>query len=199
MARARTQITRKRHGDSARPARGKRRARRDRRPHRPQQSPVHGSAPQGPRRPALARGPALIAVAGRRRQFQVDQRPLWSRSGRSILRELAARFRSTTRAVDTACRLGGEEFVILMPARTWPMPVRSASACASPIAAEPFPINRDSKVAVTASVGIASLEGPPTFGAARGPCRWVLYAAKRTGRNRVERCRIAGELSPDSS
>ena len=56
----------------ARPARGKRRARRHRRPHRPQQSQVHGSAPQGPRRRGAERGSALIGVAGRRRQLQVD-------------------------------------------------------------------------------------------------------------------------------
>ena len=37
-------------------------------------------------------------------------------AGDTILRELAARFRRNTRAIDSACRLSGEEFVILMPA-----------------------------------------------------------------------------------
>ena len=36
-------------------------------------------------------------------------------AGDSVLREFAARFRRNTRSIDLACRIGGEEFVIVMP------------------------------------------------------------------------------------
>jgi two-component system cell cycle response regulator len=107
-------------------------------------------------------------------------------AGDNVLRELAARFRRNTRAIDAACRLGGEEFVILMPG------TGSADACQigerirQSIASEPFHINRDTKIHVTASVGIATIEG------GNKTLEWLLeradgalYTAKKEGRNRV--------------
>ena len=35
-----------------------------------------------------------------------------------MLREFAARFRRNTRGIDLACRVGGEEFIIIMPETT---------------------------------------------------------------------------------
>ena len=107
-------------------------------------------------------------------------------AGDTILRELAARFRRTTRAVDTACRLGGEEFVILMPATNLADACQIGERVRRAIAAELFHINRDSKIPVTASVGIASLEGPhDTLEQLLARADGVLYAAKKKGRNRV--------------
>ncbi len=107
-------------------------------------------------------------------------------AGDTILRELAARFRRTTRAVDTACRLGGEEFVILMPATNLADACQIGERVRRAIAAELFHINRDSKIPVTASVGIASLEGPhDTLEQLLARADGALYAAKKKGRNRV--------------
>ena len=39
-------------------------------------------------------------------------------AGDNVLREFAARFRRNTRGIDLACRVGGEEFVIVMPETT---------------------------------------------------------------------------------
>ena len=36
-------------------------------------------------------------------------------AGDSVLREFAARVRRNIRSIDLACRLGGEEFVVVMP------------------------------------------------------------------------------------
>ena len=106
--------------------------------------------------------------------------------GDVVLKEFAARMRRNTRGIDLACRLGGEEFVIIMPdtdiARAYQVGER-LRAC---VAAEPFQITPDLRIRVTASVGLATLERvddtPETiFKRADN----ALYAAKRRGRNRV--------------
>lgn len=106
--------------------------------------------------------------------------------GDLVLKEFAARLKRNTRGVDLACRLGGEEFVIIMPdteiARAYQVGERMR-AC---VAAEEFAINEDLSVRVTASVGLSTLQSasdtPETiFKRADN----ALYAAKRRGRNRV--------------
>ncbi len=107
-------------------------------------------------------------------------------AGDTVLREFAARFRRNTRGIDLACRLGGEEFIIIMPdteiARAYQVGER-LRAC---IAAEPFQINSSTHLRVTASVGLATLEGPnDTPETLFKRADQALYAAKREGRNRV--------------
>ena len=106
--------------------------------------------------------------------------------GDAVLKEFAVRLKRNTRGVDLACRLGGEEFVIIMPdtdvARAYQVGER-LRAC---VAADNFPISEDQSVRVTASVGIGTLERaddtPETiFKRADN----ALYTAKRRGRNRV--------------
>ena len=106
--------------------------------------------------------------------------------GDAVLKEFAVRLKRNTRGVDLACRLGGEEFVIIMPdtdvARAYQVGER-LRAC---VAADNFPISEDQSVRVTASVGIGTLERPDDtpetiFKRADN----ALYTAKRRGRNRV--------------
>ena len=107
-------------------------------------------------------------------------------AGDNVLREFAARFRRNTRGIDLACRLGGEEFVIIMPDTEIERALQVAERLRACIAAEPFHANSETLIKVTASVGIATLERrddtPETiFKRADN----ALYAAKREGRNRV--------------
>ncbi len=106
--------------------------------------------------------------------------------GDKVLREFAARFRRNTRGIDLACRLGGEEFVVVMPdadiASAWHVAERLRLCVES----EPFRIDSQTSIPVTASVGIAILESPEDtpetiFKRADN----ALYVAKREGRNRV--------------
>lgn len=107
-------------------------------------------------------------------------------AGDAVLREFAIRLKRNTRGVDLACRLGGEEFVIVMPdtdlMRAWQVGER-LRAC---IAAEPFRINSETELHVTASVGVtASIKGADTPETIYKRADTALYAAKRDGRNRV--------------
>jgi two-component system, cell cycle response regulator len=107
-------------------------------------------------------------------------------AGDRVLRELAARLRRHTRSIDTACRLGGEEFVILLPTTSPGDACQIGEHLRQAVAGEPFAINRDQKIAVTASIGIASLEGGHDSAQALvARADKALYTAKRAGRNRV--------------
>ncbi len=106
--------------------------------------------------------------------------------GDVVLKEFAARFRRNTRGIDLACRLGGEEFLVIMPDTDIHRAYQVGERLRSCIAAEPFSANTDTKIKVTASVGLATLDQPDDtpetiFKRADN----ALYAAKRRGRNRV--------------
>ncbi len=106
--------------------------------------------------------------------------------GDTVLREFSARMRRNTRGIDLACRLGGEEFLIIMPETDIARAYQVGERLRAMVASEPFQIRPDLKMRVTASVGLATLESPEDtpetlFKRADN----ALYAAKRRGRNRV--------------
>ena len=106
--------------------------------------------------------------------------------GDLVLKEFSKRFARNTRGIDLACRLGGEEFMIVMPdtdiARAYQVGER-LRAC---VAADPFPISSEQSIRVTASVGLATLEHKDdTAQTLFKKADQALYAAKRRGRNRV--------------
>ena len=106
--------------------------------------------------------------------------------GDAVLRELASRLRRNTRNIDLACRIGGEEFVVVMPDVGPDRASQAAERLRACIAGEPFKVDGDTSLQVTASVGIATLDGG--HDSAEGLLRradQALYLAKRGGRNRV--------------
>lgn len=107
--------------------------------------------------------------------------------GDEVLREFAARIRSTVRGADLACRYGGEEFVVVMP----DTPIELAASVAERLRAivedKPFYVRSiDRELSITASLGIATSSG--AFGAPDEILKHAdkaLYEAKHAGRNRV--------------
>jgi two-component system cell cycle response regulator len=106
-------------------------------------------------------------------------------AGDNVLREVARRIQRNTRGVDLACRLGGEEFVIVMPDTGMERARQVGERVRACIAGEDFEIDRGLRVAVTASVGVATLGEDDTFPEMFKRADRALYAAKRGGRNRV--------------
>jgi two-component system cell cycle response regulator len=107
-------------------------------------------------------------------------------AGDNVLREFAARFRRNTRGIDLACRVGGEEFIIIMPETTLDKALQVGERLRDCIASELFRANTDTRLSVTASVGIATLErSDDSVEALLKRADSALYAAKRDGRNRV--------------
>jgi two-component system, cell cycle response regulator len=106
--------------------------------------------------------------------------------GDAVLREFSQRFRRNTRGIDLAGRLGGEEFLIIMPDTELDRAYQVAERLRACIAADEFQVNGQHKIRVTASVGLATLERaddtPETLFKRADE---ALYGAKRSGRNKV--------------
>ena len=107
-------------------------------------------------------------------------------AGDRVLRQFAARFRRNTRSIDLACRIGGEEFVVVMPDSGLEPACQMAERLRECIAIEPFQPDGETTLTVTASVGVATLDQPQgSLDALFKRADRALYVAKRGGRNRV--------------
>jgi two-component system cell cycle response regulator len=108
-------------------------------------------------------------------------------AGDEVLREFADRLRSCIRGVDLACRLGGEEFVVVMPDTDMGIASRVAERIRRRMAGEPFSIDRGARsIEVTISIGLSGLNGAEDLpDQILKRADEALYRAKRTGRNRV--------------
>ncbi len=107
--------------------------------------------------------------------------------GDAILREFSARLGSNTRPSDFACRMGGEEFVVIMPRTTGDIACLAAERLRRAICASPFVVPGLSQaLEVTIALGVASTEGADdTPDSLLKRADEALYEAKRAGRNRV--------------
>jgi two-component system cell cycle response regulator len=108
-------------------------------------------------------------------------------AGDDVLREFATRIKKSIRGIDLACRLGGEEFVIVMPETDMAVATIVAERLRRRIASEPFPIAQGTKTLdVTISIGLATLDSADDNAATiLKRADQALYRAKRDGRNRV--------------
>jgi two-component system, cell cycle response regulator len=107
-------------------------------------------------------------------------------AGDEVLREFAVRIRKSIRGIDLACRLGGEEFVVIMPETDLAVATTVAERLRRVIAGEPFAIQQGARTMdVTISVGIAALADSDDAASVLKRADRALYRAKRDGRNRV--------------
>ena len=108
-------------------------------------------------------------------------------AGDDVLREFASRLRKNVRGIDLACRLGGEEFVVVMPDTEAHIAEKVAERIRSQIEQTPFPIGTEGRsIDVTVSVGVSSMAlGNDSVEAMLKRADLALYEAKNSGRNRV--------------
>ncbi|WP_395647819.1 PleD family two-component system response regulator [Terricaulis sp.] len=105
--------------------------------------------------------------------------------GDDVLKEFATRLASNVRPSDFACRMGGEEFVVIMPNTTGDVGCLAAERLRRQIAAAPFCVGAG-ELEVTVSVGVAcSEDGADNAETVLKRADEGLYEAKRAGRNRV--------------
>ncbi len=109
--------------------------------------------------------------------------------GDLVLVEFSSRLRRNTRSTDLPCRLGGEEFVVIMPDTELTKAYQMAERLRVCIAASGFAIRHGSaeEIRITTSLGLATLEDPlqDTPASLIDRADAALYAAKHRGRNRV--------------
>ena len=107
-------------------------------------------------------------------------------AGDEVLTEFAVRLATNVRAVDLPCRMGGEEFVVVMPDTRIEDAHRIADRIRRDVAAAPFRILGGEHLNITVSIGVSSTEGrTDTPEALMKRADEGVYEAKSAGRNRV--------------
>jgi diguanylate cyclase (GGDEF)-like protein len=101
-------------------------------------------------------------------------------AGNVLLRDFAGVLRANVRDVDIIARVGGEEFVIILPKTDENGAFQLAERLRVSIAAQQFIHRR-----VTVSIGIATLNGAMDANTLHDLADQALYEAKRSGRNMV--------------
>ena len=108
-------------------------------------------------------------------------------AGDDVLRELAVRTMNSVRSVDLVARLGGEEFVVVMPETDLTIAATVAERLRLAVAREPFTVRAGGqKLPVTISIGVtAATEKGDNRDCVLKRADDALYSAKTSGRNRV--------------
>ncbi len=119
-------------------------------------------------------------------------------AGDSALKHAAACLLSGVRATDVVARVGGEEFMVLLPATSAEAALTLAHKLLRSLQQSSLRLTSDLQIAVTASFGVGTLPAGQA-----GSVAWLyaaadhaLYEAKRLGRNRVEKAESDGALTP---
>jgi two-component system cell cycle response regulator len=136
---------------------------------------------------ATARGKPLAAFVLDIDYFKSVNDTYGHDAGDDVLREFSTRIKKSIRGIDLACRLGGEEFVIVMPETDMAVATIVAERLRRRIASEAFAIAQGTKhIEVTISIGLATLDTvEDTAATILKRADQALYRAKRDGRNRV--------------
>jgi diguanylate cyclase (GGDEF)-like protein len=104
-------------------------------------------------------------------------------AGDTVLKGIVSVVRSRARKVDLLFRMGGEEFVLLLPDTEEGNAAVMAETLRTSIAESPLLDGR----AVTASIGVAAMRPEDTVESWVRAADAAMYAAKEAGRNRVAR------------
>ncbi len=136
----------------------------------------------------LGRGvePASVMIADVDFFKQVNDK--WGHdAGDKVLQELARRMKANMRAIDIACRYGGEEFVLVMPGADLNAGLQAAERLRIAIEDEPFELGgHHGTTRITLSAGVTELEPGDSHESALARADQALYAAKNAGRNCVK-------------
>ncbi len=102
-------------------------------------------------------------------------------AGDEVLRRMARTLESRLRSSDVVARLGGEEFVALLPDTDLAGAQAIAQVLVTTMAAQQDPVVGT----ITVSVGVASMRGQDSGASILRRADMALYEAKGQGRNRV--------------
>ncbi len=107
--------------------------------------------------------------------------------GDRVLQELARRLKEQVRAIDLCCRIGGEEFLVVLPGTELQVGFTVGERLRRIIASQPFDVGAKSgPLAITVSIGVAEYQAAgDTPESILKRADEALYKAKRSGRNRV--------------
>lgn len=121
-------------------------------------------------------------------------------AGDLVLQKVADILRDETRTCDTVARIGGDEFVLILPASRGPDHLLKLARRIISRIEEPLQINLD-EVRVSASIGITEslLYPDPDPAEMLADADFALYSAKKTGRGRAVLYRDCKDVKPNDS
>jgi two-component system cell cycle response regulator len=105
--------------------------------------------------------------------------------GDLVLKDFAAALAAMARDTDTTCRVGGEEFAIIVPGPERPFVAAMAERLRLTIRNSVVSIQEVGDLSVSISVGMATLQPDDSPASLVKRADTALYAAKRAGRDRV--------------
>ncbi|MCR9254952.1 MAG: PleD family two-component system response regulator [Alphaproteobacteria bacterium] len=106
--------------------------------------------------------------------------------GDEVLKEVATRISNSVRNFDLVARLGGEEFVVLMPETGLETAEMVAERLRARIASDPYRINDTLNLTISASLGVTEIEASDSPREALHRADLAMYQAKRAGRDQVK-------------
>ena len=116
-------------------------------------------------------------------EFKIVNDALGHLAGDKLLRELADRLCGCVRETDTVARIGGDEFIILLPDLRIPAEAESIAAKIVAAVAQPYVINH-TQALITVSVGVVTFPEVSTDLETLMHCAdEAMYAAKMRGKN----------------
>ena len=115
--------------------------------------------------------------------------------GDDVLVALAERLRNEVRSADTVARMGGEEFVLLLPETDLAGALTVAERARASLEKAGVRLKGGDRLAVTASFGAADYPASPDRAALLRDADKALYTAKRLGKNRVVAATRAAEAA----
>lgn len=136
---------------------------------------------------AINRGKALSLLALDVDHFKSVNDENGHAVGDRVLQELASRLKQAIRNIDMICRIGGEEFVIVLPNTDADVAAKIADRMRRNISGKPFNVGAgNGPLTVTVSIGVATIDNQSdTMESIMKRADEALYSAKRGGRNRV--------------
>ncbi len=135
---------------------------------------------------SMNRGKALSVISIDVDYFKAINDTFGHDSGDEVLKELANRIRQLTRSIDLNCRVGGEEFILVLPGTDNVSAERIAERLRRAVAGKSFPNANGAPIQVTISAGLSSLKGPDdSLASLLKRADVALYQAKSEGRNRI--------------
>jgi diguanylate cyclase (GGDEF)-like protein len=116
-------------------------------------------------------------------QFKIVNDLFGHQAGDKLLRELAQRLNNCIRATDTVARIGGDEFIVLLPDLRIPAEAESIATKIVAAIAQPYAIDSEHAV-ITVSVGVVTYpEAGNDIDTLMRCADEAMYAAKQKGKN----------------
>jgi diguanylate cyclase (GGDEF)-like protein len=131
-------------------------------------------------------GSNLLVLHAGLDNFKVVNQTLGHATGDVVLKEISQKLRASLRTTDYIGRIGGDEFLMLLPRTRLPEGLRVAERVRLAISQSPISTVSGNPLVITGSLAIAVVsEGMPSIDELLAKTRLTLHRGKQNGKNKV--------------